>query len=291
MNKLITFTALIFISSSLCAGDPVDRSLEADPEGTVEIKVIKGRVNVQGWNQSIVQVKGTLDDHAEGLVFERDGNRIKLKVEIPNKTMGGKGSDLTIHLPQPSQLEASGIATDFSITGTKGAVEINTISGDLALQRVDGPITSGSISGDVRITEAAGQVEVNTVSGDINLDGSGNTYELATVSGDVRLRAPLLSNLKGATVSGDMEIRTGLSAAAKVGLDSVSGNIALFVQGDINARFDLETGPGGDIRNKLSEEMPAAEKYTGAESLSIKLGSGSGRVKMETFSGTLSISR
>jgi len=291
MNKLITFIALIIIPFALSAGESVSRSLEADPEGTVEVSVIRGKVKLQGWDQSMVKVEGTLDDHAEELIFERDGNQITLKVKIPRNMSDGKGSDLTIHVPLASELEVSGISTDFRVSGTKGAVELNTISGDLVLKGVDGPIDANSISGDVSIKKAAGQVEANTVSGDIKLEGSGKAYELTTVSGDVRLAGSLLSYLEGATVSGDIQIRTSLEPTAKIELDSVSGDISLVLSDDIHARFDLETGPGGDIRNELSEQKPVRAKYTGAEALSLKLGSGGGRVKMETFSGTLSLSR
>ncbi len=291
MNKLITFIALIIIPLALSAGESVSRSLEADPEGTVEVSVIRGKVKLQGWDQSMVKVEGTLDDHAEELIFERDGNQITLKVKIPRELSGGKGSDLTVHVPLASELEVSGISTDFRVSGTKGAVELNTISGDLVLKGVVGPIDANSISGDVSIKKAAGQVEANTVSGDIKLEGSGKAYELTTVSGDVRLTGSLLSHLEGATVSGDIQIRTSLEPTAKIELDSVSGDISLVLSDDIHARFDLETGPGGDIRNELSEQKPVRAKYTGAEALSLKLGSGGGRVKMETFSGTLSLSR
>jgi len=259
MNKLITMTtymALIIIPLALSAGESVNRSLTADPEGTVEVIVTRGQVRLQGWDRPRVQVEGTLDDHTEEFIFERDGNQIMLKVKIPKSVSSGKGSDLTIQVPLASQLEVNGISTDYLITGAGGAVEAHTISGDLVLKRVGGPITANNVSGDVSIREATGQVEATTVSGDIDVKGSSKIYELATVSGDIRLTDSLLSKLDGATVSGDIKIQAGLSPRAKIGLDSVSGDISLTMHDELHARFNLKTGPGGDIRNELSEENP-----------------------------------
>ncbi len=291
MNKLHIVLMLIAFPFTLSAGEKVSRSLPADPSGSVEISVIRGSVSIRGWDQSNIQVEGTLDDNAEKLIFERVDSRVTLEVKVATGGYDGKGSQLIVHVPLASRLEIHGISTDVSITGTGGLIDIQTVSGDLRLKNLDGSVETESISGDVYMTSVAGNVEANSVSGDVTLNGQGDAYELATVSGDIRMTAPMLNKLEAATVSGDIQIQGRLSTTAVVALESMNGDITLALQDEINARFDLQTGPGGDIRNEVSDEQPVQERYTGAEALSITTGSGSGRVKMETFSGTLLISR
>ncbi len=291
MSKLYTYIILIAFPLSLFAGEQVSRSLPVDPAGSVELSVIRGSVSVVGWNESTVKVEGTLDDHTEKLIFEHDDGRVTIEVKITKGGHAGKGSELIVHVPRASRLEIDGVSTDFSITGTGGMVEVQTVSGGLRLKNLAGSVAANSISGDVSMTAVAGNVEAKSVSGDVTLEGQGNAYELATVSGDVRLTGLVLDKLEAATVSGEIRIQIGLSATAVVDLESVSGDITLTLRDEIHARFDLETGPGGDIQNRISDKQPVQEKYTGAEALSITTGSGSSRVKMETFSGTLLISR
>ena len=56
-------------------------------------------------------------------------------------------------------------------------------------------------------------------------------------------------------------------------------------------RFNLKTGPGGDIENGLSDLRPDRERYTGAESLELRLGQGGADVDASVISGTITIRR
>lgn len=291
MKRLIPMIVLLGAPLALVAGEAVDQILAAEPSDRVEVNIIRGDIKLSGWDQPQVKITGTLDDEAEALVFEREGDEIIIKVELPQHTRKGKGSVLSVQVPRTVELDIKGVSTDFSLSGTSGPAEIKTISGDLKLQQVSAPVEASSISGDISVTRSSGPLEASSVSGDIKLRQNGEQYELASVSGDIELDAGRLKQLEAASVSGDIRVSGSLTGNAKVSLESVSGDISLVLGDDINARLNLETGPGGNIRNGITEDKPAGEEFTGAEALSLRLGSGESRVNMETFSGDLRISR
>src|SRR5690606_7015922 len=104
--------------------------------------------------------------------------------------------------------------------------------------------------------------------------------EVESVSGRVRVvnDTPLARGTFGA-VSGSVGVETPLAPNADVELESISGDIELVVRGDVNARVRAETGPGGGIRNDLTKDSPARERYVGSETLDLRLGNGGGDVR------------
>ena len=59
------------------AGEKVDKKLNVDPHAEVEIDIVRGKVQVEGWDQPVVHVEGTLDDKTEAFIFESSGKRVQ----------------------------------------------------------------------------------------------------------------------------------------------------------------------------------------------------------------------
>jgi hypothetical protein len=69
----------------------------------------------------------------------------------------------------------------------------------------------------------------------------------------------------------------------------VSGDIVLkFKNKTVNARFDLDTGPGGDIENSITNDRPDSS-FIGSEEISFTSGNGDGSVELNTMSGTIEL--
>ena len=83
--KRLTAIALAFLFTAPVAAEEVDRTLDAAADGAVEISNIAGSVTVEGWSRNEVQVKGTLGRNVEELIFERDGDRVTIKVKVPKR--------------------------------------------------------------------------------------------------------------------------------------------------------------------------------------------------------------
>ena len=218
--------------------------------------MICGEVSVKGWEQNKVGIKGLLDEELEEFIFDIDGSETEIKVRIPRNNSSWynrKETDLVIHVPENSKLEISGVSLEVNAEGTRNGVEVGVVSGD------------------------------------VSLEGGNDRIVLQTVSGDIEIVYTDFIEVSGHSVSGDVEIRGQMKTGGVVEFDNVSGSIRLGLQGDINARFDIETG-SGSIRNRLSDDKAKASKYVRDESLRFVLGDGLGDVVLSTRSGDITIS-
>ncbi|MCL1039406.1 DUF4097 domain-containing protein [Shewanella submarina] len=311
MTRLTANTLLLSLtllgSGWAIAAETLEETRDVSGKSNVSIKVQRGDVNIKSWDRSEIQVKGTLDDLSEGLVFTVSGEQVTIEDTMPQSYKGkGQGSKLTIMLPSDSHIEAEGVSSDYRITEIGGLVSMQNVSGDVTVSKIGGGASLTTISGDIEATDIDSAMDLSTISGEIKVNGGerklglstvsgeieANTnatgIKLETVSGEVELKAPQLTQLMVNSVSGDVDIKTsGILEQAK--LDSVSGDISINFDSAPNARFRINGGPGGRIDNQLTDDKPNKAKYTRQQSLQFTSGSGDGTVVINTISGKLAI--
>lgn len=289
---------------------PVDESKSAAPKGYVHIKVLRGYLKVNGWDKDEIHVSGLLDEELKEFVFKVDGKDARIQVKIPSKSDGwsSEGSDLEIHVPEGSELEITSISTEIGVDNIQNGLEIGNVSGEIRVSDIGGRVEISTVSGDVdvrsakdkvRIGAVSGDIEVSqvgsgrfgTVSGDLRLIEVGEELDLETISGDIEVDTGDIVQLSGQSVSGDVEITGVLKAEGVIDFDNVSGSIRMQLPLDTNARFDVETGSGGNIRNRLSDDEPKVSKYVRNESLRFSMGDGKGQVNLSTASGDITLAK
>ena len=146
-----------------------------------------------------------------------------------------------------------------------------------------------SVSGDLRVTVNSPDVHVETVSGDVTLRGKlDGEAHAESVSGDIIIDSNGLSlhRVATATVSGDANVRVGLANGGSIKSESVSGEINLVLPKSLSARVTGESF-SGDLN------APGAEihkpKYGPGSSFEHRYGSGSGDIRIESFSGDVDL--
>ena len=301
-----SFTSQVAVAS----GEFVDESRRAEVDGFVSINVMRGQVEIIGWDEPRVHVKGHLDEDTERFDFESSGNETRIHVKVRDRNSSSwfsdYASDLTIHVPAGSQVEMGGVSTDVEARKLTGGVEIHvvsgklrvdggvsridlqTVSGDVVLRNSTGRVKVKTVSGNVETYDTVGDATYSSVSGDIYVEDGGKDLRLESVSGDIEVQTGTLSTVGGHSVSGDIEIDGTPGERAAIEFDTISGSIRLNLAGDVNARFDIETG-SGSIRNRLSDHKPKVSKFMQEETLRFSLGQGDGQVTLTTRSGDISI--
>lgn len=293
MKNLIVYLCLVF-SASAFAGKEIDETLEVRPGGKISIDVMRGDVQIETWDKSKIRVKGELDDATKKFIFEVDGDDAEIKVKVDdgffNRNWSSDGSDLTIYIPESSSVDAGGVSTDFDVDGVQGGITINSVSGDIDAQNITKSLNIESVSGDIDISDSWGKMRLASVSGDVKTDGKAKHYNVSTVSGNIEASIGLSELVDLVSVSGDLDVEFDLEDEGRVEAGTVSGDVTLMFENEkINASFDINTGPGGDIRNEISDDAVAKSKFIGSENIKFKIGSGSARVDVETMSGTIKI--
>ena len=292
MMKKISVIILGLLLVSATAAEEVDRTLDAAPDGQVDVSNIAGSITVKGWSRDQVEVTGTLGKKVEELVFERDDDTITIKVKVPKRSGRGIDSDLYISVPQNSSIDVSAVSADIDVSDLKGEQELNTVSGDVTTEAAGEDVVAGSVSGDIEVRGESkdGETEANTVSGDVTLFRVAGEVNAESVSGDVIVDEGSFNRVDLSTVNGELIFQSTLRKDGKLSAETVNGDVDVEFVGDVSAKIDVSTF-NGRIRNCFGPEATRTSKYTPGWGLNFTEGDGDGRVEISTMNGGVNLCR
>lgn len=288
MKALTLLAVLIFSFGTVWADSEIDEVKAAQPLGLVKIKVLRGEVEIEGWQEDKIQVEGDLDELATGFRFEVNGDRAEIEVEMPNGNVNwGDGSDLVIRVPEMSRVAVDSVATDVRARGLIGGSQIRTISGEIDFIDGEGKVSLKTISGRIQVEDSAGDLRVTSSSGDIDVASyTGNAF-VETMSGEIELDARRAKQLRGTSISGEIDATVSFLPGASAEFSSVSGEIRVTVDNPSDLSIVANT-MSGEIDNDLTEDR-VIEKF-GQKSLRTQIGNGEGTLGVRAVSGAIELS-
>lgn len=311
LNKVFILFAAFSFSAMSMARETVNETKDASATGFVKISIVRGDLEVRGWDKDEIQVTGELDEQVKKFIFRVDGDETFVEVKIPDRNRKwcvgycDEGSDLVIMVPRDSTVKVSVVSTEVKISDVLGGLDVGGVSGDIFTENAGKRVRISSVSGSVELRHAKGRVRLNSVSGDVeatDVHGPGKYHSVSgdivlneisgdmdveTVSGEIDVTAAVISVLRGSTVSGDIRLEFEPGAEIDIELNSISGAISLDASEKIAAKFDLETG-SGRIRNRITDDEPRKSKYVRDQTL--RFSTGNGRVYLSTRSGNIIVS-
>lgn len=289
VSLILIVCAAMSISLIASAGEEVDKTLPASASGSIKIVNTRGEVEITGWDRNEIHVEGELDDLAEGLIFEVEDDRARIEVKLPRRNVNwGDGSDLEIHIPMNSKVDFDGVSTDTTIETVLGGLRVRSVSGDITASGIENQVHINTVSGNIEVSDSSGNAHISTVSGELHLEMSSSRIILGTVSGEIEAEFEEFTTLRANAVSGDIEVEGKLMGDGEIEISSVSGDVSLRLESPVNAHLSVETGPGGDIENSLSDHEPV-DKFPARKILEVQLGDGSGQINLRTISGDIRI--
>lgn len=289
-RKLIVVPVAALFALPALADTEVDRTIDASPRGEVEVSNVAGFIEIRGWSRDEVQVRGTLGDDVEELIFERDDDYVLIQVKVPRRHGRDIDSELYIKVPEGSDVEVAGVSADIDIDGVNGDQSLQTVSGDIETRGAASDLEVASVSGDV-VAAGSGErneTEAGTVSGDLVLSGFNGWIEAGSVSGDITVTEGAFEGAEFETVNGDIEFSAALLDGGELAIESVNGTVDIEFADDLSARFDVETF-NGDIRNCFGPKPERTSRYSPGLELSFTHGDGDGYVVIETLNGDIRI--
>jgi DUF4097 and DUF4098 domain-containing protein YvlB len=290
MMKKLLISALVSLLATTVSAEDVDRTIDAAADGHVEVSNISGAITVQGWKRDAVKVTGTLGRNVKELILERDGDRILVKVKVPHNSGRDIDSDLHISVPMKSNLDVGTVSADIDVSDVAGEQSLHTVSGDITTDYSGEDVQAESVSGDVEVTGNGvdGEIYATTVSGDVTLFRVGGEVKAEAVTGDVTVDEGSFSRARLETVNGEVTFHAELRKGGRLDIDSVNGDVDVEFDGEVSGRFDIETF-NGKIRNCFGPKAERTSKYTPGLELSFTEGNDSGRTKISTLNGNVSI--
>lgn len=292
MMKRLTVIVLSTLLAMPAVAEEVDRRLDAAPDGEVYVSNISGSITINGWSRNEVEVTGEIGRNVEELIFERDGDKITVKVKVPRNSGRGIESDLNIQVPEGSSIDVGTVSADIEVEDVKGEQKLNTVSGDIDTEGGQSDISAGAVSGDIEVSGQRQEAEtrVNSVSGDVTLFRVAGTVSAESVSGDVIVDEGSFDRVGLNTVNGEILFRGQLRDGGKLKAETVNGSVDLEFSGDVSGRFEVDTF-NGDIDNCFGPKPERTSKYTPGWEWSHEDDKGDARVDVSTLNGDVTICR
>jgi DUF4097 and DUF4098 domain-containing protein YvlB len=290
---------LALASAPALAATPINQVRPLSATGNVSIDNVKGRIVVRTWDRAEVGITGSLGEGVEKLLVEGTADDLRIQVRYPSsggswfgwggKSGQGEASVIEVSVPTGARVSVDSVSASVDVAGVAGrSLSVDTVSGDVAVRAArPGEVSIDSVSGDLDLELQTASIAVDTVSGDVRIRGRvTGVVDLETVSGDVELAAGQVDRLSISSVSGDSRVKARLAPGGRISTDSVSGGLTLSLGRDTSARLRVETF-SGDISSPVGAVK--AEQYGPGKSLETRLGAGAGDVRLESFSGDVTI--
>jgi len=288
--KMWFIGSLALLCAAWVHADPVQRSLEVDPKGEVQIANVSGEVHVLGWERNEVQLQADLGPDVERLDFRRDGRLTIIRVQLKEGRHHGGDTDLQVRVPRDSGVTINTVSADQTIEQVRGFQKLQAVSGSINTQIYAGECEATTVSGEVtvRANDVGAPLRVNTVSGDVRLMGGTRELDLSTVSGDLEVRTAQLGRARIKTTNGTLDLSSQLARDARVEAEAINGEMRFMFEGAVDADFDVQTF-NGEIDNCFGPKAQHAHEYGPGNELRFREGTGSANVRIKTLNGEVQL--
>ena len=269
-------------------GEDIDETLKMPGNGTVQVENLAGSIEFSGWDRDEVQIRGEAGDDVEEVEIDSNSQGVQVRVRNAKNKRSVDGTDLHLRVPETASIEAEGVSADISIDGIRGeSIILNTVSGDLVVDAEPERIELSAVSGDIELEGDIGRSSVESVSGDITMNSASGEVSVSTVSGDLTLDGGKVSRGRFESVSGEVSLTIALEDGGRLTCDSMSGDVSLRLPASQAAEFSAQSY-SGDIRTDFGKSI-SASKGPGTM-LEHRVGDNGAQIRLETFSGDISIS-
>lgn len=272
---LATFAALAIIAQS------GDTTLSAQRGDRLEAENHNGDITVRTWARSSVMLR--VNGSSRAVTLDRTAGTITAELEWEHGDPGNVSYELTVPTWMP--LELSGVNSDITVTGTRAPISAETVSGSIVVEGGTGTISLSSVEGSVTLTGAQGRIAVESVNDDVIVRRSSGEIDAESVNGAVMIEADS-RRVAAETVNGDISFSGPVHDGGSYGFVTHNGNVVLGVQEGANVSVSVETFQG-----ELLADFPVTIRGSRERGFAFTIGSGSARVEIESFQGTIRLVR
>jgi hypothetical protein len=278
MLVLLTVAALSLGGASQAG---TDQTVTVTRGARLEVSSFSGDVTVDVWDREGVRVQS---DHSGRDRIQIDVNPAVVSVRPASRNGGPRSVDLHLTVPRWMRVDVSGTYTDVTITGLQAEVNVETVRGDVTVSGGSKFVSLKSVEGAVVLRNSSGKIDVRSVNeGIVATDVSGDVTA-ETVNGDIELSRVQATSVDAATVNGDISYDGEIRDEGQYRMTTHNGDIEMGVPEKANARISVRTFNG---ELELGFPMKLEEGTRRNKRFELTLGSGSARVELESFGGTI----
>lgn len=287
MSRIVTLHAVAVLAlalgaPALRAQNTLDTTLTARAGTRLSVNNMSGVIAVRAWDRQQVRVVAEYD--RARVEVEEGAGRISVRTA---HRRSDSDVEFTITVPNGTAVEVNGVSTDVDVTGVCGELSVNTVSGDVNVQCTT-EATVQSVSGDVTVADARANLEVGSTTGEVVVRGARDDVTAHSVSGDVSLSEVNGTLVSAETVSGEVLYSGRILDTGRYRFEAHSGDVTIRVTGNLNAQISVGTF-SGEFESDFPIELAPGSKI--GQEWDFRLGSGSARLRLRSFSGTIGLRR
>ncbi len=274
----------------------IDTVVSLDNQGTVDISLLSGKVNIVGVSGSRVRVRAV--SSGDSVEIDATPSRVRLRVEHGggdhrnrSRNRRSDGVEFDLSVPTGTRVVVEAISAPVSVKGVKGEVQVETVSGSITVTDALRKATIESVSGSLDITRVVGDVRAETVSGHLGLRGITGEIVGETVSGAIDIAEARSKSVRAESVSGRVSYGGTFDPAGSYAFTSHSGNLTLTFPPGAGATIRLETFSGSVDSDFPITLGPSTSLVPRDSRFEFTIGNGRSRIVAETFSGSIRIHR
>jgi DUF4097 and DUF4098 domain-containing protein YvlB len=181
----------------------------------------------------------------------------------------------------------SGVYTDADISGTEADIWVETVQGEVVVAGGGGFVKLQSVQGTVTVRGTRARIEATSVNEGVEVYDARGDVKVETVNGDVVLRGIDAVIVSASTVNGDIEYDGTLKDGGRYEFATHNGDVTIAVPETANLMVGVSTYQGefdSSFPVTLNEIKPKTR-------FSFKVGSGAGRLEIESFQGDIKLRR
>jgi hypothetical protein len=218
-----------------------------------------------------------LDAHADLRVIVPRGMTLALRQAVGATNIENVDGRLNVEVGA-SQVRVSRVRGALSLETGSGGAEISDVTGDVSVESGSGGMTVNGVRGGVLHLElGSGGLRGEAI--DVS------ELEAEVGSGGIRLSGVKTKRLRVEAGSGGSDVEL-LTATNDISVETGSGGVTLRMPPSTSATVDIESG-SGDIDSEFDVKSTKFERH----GLRGTIGSGTGRIRIETGSGRVHLAK
>ena len=282
------------------ADDDRERRFPAVADVEIDVALISGRIEIEGWDRAEVRIRVRGDVEALDIeVHDEDGEPVEwVAVRAPGRRGwlplgGGADADVRIDVPRAADVHARILNGPIRAKDLDGRLSLHAANGEIDVAGAPAEADLETVNGSIDFRGRDSRVHARSVSGAIDLRGVADEVSATTMSSAIRVAGRALERVELRSMSGAIDFAGSLTDDARADLKSYSGSITLELPSDTSARFGVQSFSGG-LRSELGDLDEPGRGRRGAppgagRRIEFDAGAGDARVSIDTFSGSVRI--
>lgn len=277
-------TAILAGALSLAlAQQQTDTTFDVRAGGTLEVDAVNGSVRVGTWDRAAMRVRATRSGSVM-VEIERSGSTVSIETESRRGLPGPVQFEITV--PRSYSVQVEGMNLPITIDGVEGSVDVENIEGAITVRGITGPVDVESVSGSITIENVQGVVSASSVNQAVSLTSVRGDISAETVNGAIIMRGIDASRVEANTVNGIVEYYGAVRDGGDYYLGTHNGRITMAIPEGTSARLAIATHNG-----KVEAAFPVQIRSSDDREFSVALGSGSARIELESYNGSVFLVR